>query len=51
MILKFFETGKINLNQDKLILFYGQNEGLKNDVLNNLVKNKKNIFKFEEKEN
>ena len=50
MILKFFETGKINLNQDKLILFYGQNEGLKNDVLNNLVKNKKNIFKFEEKE-
>ena len=50
MILKFFETGKINLNQDKLILLYGQNEGLKNDVLNNLVKNKKNIFKFEEKE-
>ena len=31
MIIKFYELNKINFNQNKLILFYGKNEGLKNN--------------------
>ena len=29
---------------------YGKNEGLKNEVINNIVKNKKNVLKYDEKE-
>ena len=50
MIIKSYELNKINFNQNKLILFYGKNEGLKNDSINNLLKNKENISKYEEKE-
>ncbi len=50
MILKFFEISKINLNKNKIILFYGKNEGLKNENTKILLKNSKNIFNFEEKE-
>ena len=50
MIIKFYEINKIDFNQNKLILFYGKNEGLKNDSTNNLLQNKKNIAKYEEKE-
>ena len=34
MILKSFEVKKINQNINHLILFYGKNEGLKNDAIN-----------------
>ena len=34
MILKSFEINKINLDINNLILFYGKNEGLKNEALN-----------------
>ena len=32
MILKSFDTDKINLNQNKFILFYGNNNGFKDEV-------------------
>ena len=50
MIFKSFEINKINKKINQLILFYGKNEGLKNEALNILVKNKKNISNYEEKE-
>ena len=50
MIIKSYELNKLNLDQNKIVLFYGKNEGLKNDSTNNLLKNKENISKYEEKE-
>ena len=50
MILKSFEINKINRNTNHLILFYGKNEGLKNESLNILIKNKNNVSTYEEKE-
>ena len=48
MILKSYEINKINLNTNHLILFYGKNEGLKNEALKILIKN--NALNYEEKE-
>jgi len=50
MILKSFEIKKINQNINNLILFYGKNEGLKNETLDILTKDKNSIFNYEEKE-
>ena len=50
MIIKSYELNKLNLDQNRLILFYGKNEGLKNESTNNLLKNKETITKYEEKE-
>ena len=50
MIIKFFEINKINLNQAKLILIYGKNEGLKNQELEKLTKDNEKVFTYEEKE-
>ena len=50
MILKFYETNKINLERDKFILFYGKNEGFKTESIKNLIKEKKEIFSYEERE-
>jgi len=50
MILKSYETNKINLNENKLILLHGKNEGLKNEVIKNLTKDESNILKYDEKE-
>ena len=50
MIIKSFEINKINFNQNKLVLFYGKNEGFKNEAINNLIKDKDEITKYEEKE-
>ena len=50
MIFKSYEINKINLNINHLILFYGKNEGLKNEALDILIKNKNNISYYEEKE-
>ena len=49
MILKFFEIDKINLNINNIILFYGRNEGLKDENLKKIIKNS-NISVYEEKE-
>jgi len=50
MIIKSYEINKINQNITQLILFYGKNEGLKNEALNILNKDKINILNYEEKE-
>ena len=50
MIIKSFEINKINFNQNKLVLFYGKNEGFKNEATSNLIKDKDEITKYEEKE-
>ena len=50
MILKSFEIKKIDHNTNNLILFYGKNEGLKNEALSILNPNKNDIFNYEEKE-
>jgi DNA polymerase-3 subunit delta len=50
MIIKSYELNKINLKKKKFILFYGKNEGLKNESTNNLLKNNKTISRYEEKE-
>jgi DNA polymerase-3 subunit delta len=50
MILKSYEVNKINKDINRLILFYGKNEGLKNEALNFLIKDKSHISNYEEKE-
>lgn len=50
MILKSYEINKINKNINRLILFYGKNEGLKNEALNIFIKDKNSISNYEEKE-
>ena len=50
MILKSYDIKKLNLKIYSLFLFYGKNQGLKNDALNILTKNKNNIQNYEEKE-
>ena len=50
MIIKSFEIKKINQNKPNIILIYGENEGLKNNILENLITDKENILKYEEKD-
>ena len=50
MIIKSYEIGKINANRDCLVLFYGKNDGLKNEAIEILNKDKNNISNYEEKE-
>ena len=50
MILKFFEINKINLDYNKIILFYGKNEGLKKEYIDLVLKNIKKTSTYEEKE-
>ena len=52
MILKSFELNKLKLNNHNFYLFYGDNEGLKEETINNLFeKNYTNkIHRYEEKE-
>ena len=51
MILKFYELNKINISKQNLILFYGNNEGLKKEEISKLYNTSKNkILRYEEKE-
>ena len=52
MILKIYELNKINIEKNNLFLFYGKNEGLKKEKINEIVFKKKEskLFKYEEKE-
>ena len=49
MIIKNFEINKIDLKLNNLILLYGSNEGFKNEVLDIILKEHNDIFKYEEK--
>ena len=50
MIIKSYEINKINFDLNNLLLFYGKNEGHKNEVIKNIIKNKNNVLNYEEKE-
>ena len=50
MIIKSFELKKINFEINKFILFYGKNNGLKNEAIDILIKEKNKISNYEEKE-
>ena len=52
MILKSFELTKIKLNNYKFYLFYGDNEGLKEENIENLFEKnyQDKIYRYEEKE-
>ena len=51
MIIKSFEISKINLDKFDLFLLYGENEGLKNEVLNTFSIKLKNYNKIRYDEN
>ena len=44
MIIKSYEVNKINPEIHNLLLFYGKNEGLKNHITKNIIKNTKNTI-------
>ena len=52
MIKKYFDLKKINLSNFNLFLFYGKNDGLQNEVINDIFTNnfKGNINKYDENE-
>ena len=51
MIIKSYDINKINLKKNNIYLLYGENEGLKNKVINDSFKEfLKNIYKYDEKE-
>ena len=51
MILKFYEINKIDIISQNLILFYGNNEGLKKEeIIKIYSKTDKKVYKYEEKQ-
>ena len=50
MIIKSFELNKIKINTANLILFYGKNDGEKNQYFKSLKKEDKEIYNYEEKD-
>ena len=50
MIIKSYEAYKLDLNKYRFVLFYGKNEGLKNEIKNSLLNNKSISHIYEEKD-
>ncbi len=52
MIVKHFEFGKINFLNNRIFLLYGENEGLKNEVIKKNLQNKflEATYKYDESE-
>ncbi len=50
MIIKFYEYDKVDLNKNKFFLLYGNNEGLKKEIINKLNKNNNTVNYYDEKE-
>ena len=52
MIIKSFEIDKINVKSSNFYLFYGENEGNKNETIEKIfnINFSKNIYRYEEKE-
>ena len=50
MIIKYYETNKINLDKNKFLLFYGKNEGYKKEIVKDLIRKRQNISTYDEKE-
>ncbi len=52
MIIKSYEINKINFEKNNFFLFYGENEGFKNEIIQTYFENKykKKIQRYDEKE-
>ena len=52
MIIKSFELNKIDLKKNNFFLFYGENEGLKKEIIESNFKNNypKKTFYYDESE-
>ena len=50
MIIKSYQISQINPKIHNILLLYGKNEGLKNEVTKNITNYKKNINNYDEKE-
>ena len=52
MIIKYYELNKLKADHYKFYLFYGKNEGLQNELLNNKFINnlQDEIIRYDEKE-
>ena len=50
MIIKSYQINQLNPKIHNLLLFYGKNEGLKNEIIKNIIRDKKNINNYDEKE-
>ena len=52
MIIKTFEINKLNVERSNFYLLYGENEGLKNEIIKNYFEKKflKKIYRYDEKE-
>ena len=51
MIKKFFEIEKVNLIKNYIFLFYGENDGLKSDVLKKHFEKmfSESVYRYDEK--
>ena len=51
MIIKSFEISKINKTKNKFFLFYGENEGFKNETIKKtfVIDFQNEIYRYEEK--
>ena len=52
MILKAYETNKIDINKNNLVLFYGENQGVKEEEISKILRSNKNktLIKYEEQQ-
>ena len=50
MIIKSYEINKINPVLNNFLLFYGKNEGLKNEITKIIIKEQSNVLHYDEKE-
>ena len=50
MIFKSYQINKIDINQNKYVLFHGKNENLRNTAIKELTKNKNEVLFYDEKE-
>ena len=52
MILKAYETNKIDINKNNLVLFYGENQGVKEEEISKIIRSNKNktLVKYEEQQ-
>ena len=50
MIFKSYQINKIDISQNKYVLFHGKNENLRNTAIKELAKNKNEVLFYDEKE-
>jgi len=52
MILKAYETNKIDINKNNLVLFYGENQGVKEEEISKILKSNKHktLVRYDEKQ-